>query len=365
VGAGLLVVVVSAKGSPGVSTTCLGLAATWPHGWSPVLVEADASGGDVGIWHGLDAEPGLVGLAAASRRTGRDDLVWEHTQQLPGGLPVVIAPAGADQASAAVDVLSGCPDLGFLTSAAPRPDPDPDDGPADVRPDGAAATGIDAGPAGGAGGGAAGAVGAGRAVVVADVGRLPSRVSRTTRVGRVLAAADIVLLVTGTDAAGVVHAAAAAETLNGLGPVDAPADRVRLLLADRGPYRPGEVTAALGLPVAGSLPKDARTAAALAGRSTWGPVRPSRSALLRALAGIAQDLAVEHRTGPEPVPAALGRGAPGTDHSPRTGGTLRDRDRSGPVASGPDRGRPGRAAPGHDRAGRGPVSGDPVGEVRR
>jgi hypothetical protein len=348
VGAGLLVAVASAKGSPGVSTTCLGLAATWPHGWHPVMVEADASGGDVGVWYGLDAEPGLVGLAAASRRTGRSDLVWEHAQQLPGGLPVVIAPAGADQASAAVDVLSGCPDLGFLTSAAPRPDPDPDDGPAEARTDGGAA-----------------AVGAGRAVVVVDVGRLPSRVSRTAGVGRVLVAADVVLLVTGTDAAGVVHAAAAAETLNGLGPVDEPVGRVRLLLADRGPYRPEEVTAALGLPVAGVLPKDARTAAALAGRSTRGPLRAARSVLLRVLAGIAQDLASEHRTRPESAP--LGQGTPGTGHAPRTRGPFRERGRHGRSAPGPGRGASGpeRAEPGYDPGGRGLAGEDLAGEVRR
>ena len=225
-GAGLLVVVVSAKGSPGVSTICLGLAATWPHGWSPVVVEADASGGDVGTWHGLDAEPGLVGLAAASRRTGRADLVWDHARELPGGLPVVIAPAGPEQASAAVDVLSGCSDLGFLASAALRPDPDGVLGPANAR------TGTD----GGTGIGTASSE-AGRAVVVVDAGRLPARVSRTAGVGRLLAAADVVLLVAATDASGVVHAATAAEALAGIEAEQAPGRRVRLLLAGRGPYQ--------------------------------------------------------------------------------------------------------------------------------
>jgi hypothetical protein len=48
----------------------------------------------------------VVSLAAAARRSAEPGLLWQHTQRLPGGLPVVVGPAGADQARAALAELS-------------------------------------------------------------------------------------------------------------------------------------------------------------------------------------------------------------------------------------------------------------------
>jgi hypothetical protein len=57
---------VSAKGSPGVSTLALALGWCWP-GEAPVLIaEADPAGADLACRLGVDAEPGLASLAAAA-----------------------------------------------------------------------------------------------------------------------------------------------------------------------------------------------------------------------------------------------------------------------------------------------------------
>lgn len=101
----MLVGLCSVKGSPGVTTTALALAARWPAG-DPVLIEADPSGGDLAARFRLSASPGLVSLAAASRRDPHRGLVHEHCQMLPGGLPVVVGPVAADQARAALGVLA-------------------------------------------------------------------------------------------------------------------------------------------------------------------------------------------------------------------------------------------------------------------
>jgi hypothetical protein len=103
----MLLCLASVKGSPGVTTTALALAARWPASWRRVLIEADPAGGDLAARYGLPLTPGLMGLAAAARRSTDPDLVWEHTQELPGGLPVVAGPTRADQAHAALAAVCG------------------------------------------------------------------------------------------------------------------------------------------------------------------------------------------------------------------------------------------------------------------
>lgn len=100
----MLVGLCSVKGSPGVTTTALAMAACWPRG-EPVLIEADPAGGDLAARFQLSASPGMVSLAAAARREVRPDLVGEHCQVLPGGLRVVVGPVAAEQARAALGVL--------------------------------------------------------------------------------------------------------------------------------------------------------------------------------------------------------------------------------------------------------------------
>lgn len=110
---GNAVALVSAKGSPGVTTTALLLAAVWPTG--ATLLEADPAGGDLRtqfndpIGRPLRADHGVVSLLTAQAPVGSlvgsdaDDLsdrLRQHSQQLPGGLPVVLGPSNASQVEA-------------------------------------------------------------------------------------------------------------------------------------------------------------------------------------------------------------------------------------------------------------------------
>jgi hypothetical protein len=72
-----------------------------------VLVEADQFGGMIGARYGLGQTPGLSSLAAFARRGLDRDAVWRHVQQLPGGVPVLVGPASADEAHAVLRDLAG------------------------------------------------------------------------------------------------------------------------------------------------------------------------------------------------------------------------------------------------------------------
>jgi hypothetical protein len=72
-----------------------------------LLIEADPAGGTLAGSSGWPAEPSLVSLAAAARRGGDPELVWEHCQELPGGTAVLAGPASADQARHALGMLEG------------------------------------------------------------------------------------------------------------------------------------------------------------------------------------------------------------------------------------------------------------------
>lgn len=93
--------------SCGVSTAALALAATWPADRRVLLVEADPAGGTLAAASGWPAEPGLVSLAAASRRRFDPAVVWEHCQVLPGGAAVLAGPASAERARGALGMLGG------------------------------------------------------------------------------------------------------------------------------------------------------------------------------------------------------------------------------------------------------------------
>jgi len=102
----VLVALCSFKGSPGVTTSALAMAACSPSGVHPVVVECDPAGGDIFVRFRLNSAPGLVSLAAAARRSVGPEVLAQHTQRLPGGLPVVVGPAGAEQARAALSEIS-------------------------------------------------------------------------------------------------------------------------------------------------------------------------------------------------------------------------------------------------------------------
>jgi hypothetical protein len=98
-----LVVLAADKGSPGVTTTTLALAAVWPR--TALVVECDPAGGDL-VYRlpeadggPLDPNLGLLSLAAAARRSLDPEQVWQHAQTLAGGLDVVVGIARAEQSA--------------------------------------------------------------------------------------------------------------------------------------------------------------------------------------------------------------------------------------------------------------------------
>ena len=101
-----LIALASVKSSPGVTTAALALASAWKTARRRLLVEADPSGGDLGLWLGLPAAAGLAGLAAAARHGHEAGLPWRHARELGGGTHLITAPAGADQAAACVAALA-------------------------------------------------------------------------------------------------------------------------------------------------------------------------------------------------------------------------------------------------------------------
>lgn len=229
----MLVVIGSLKGSSGVSTTALMLAAVWPGpGPRPVVIEADCAGGDVGGRCWLPDTPGLASLATQAR--GGAAHPPEHATGLPCGVQVVVSPAGRHLASVAVDLLA---------SADPRR-------------------------------------WVGEDTVIVDVGRLePDAPS-----GRLVTAADVLLVICGGDEASLLR----------LRDARLPAEWARLVLVGGSRYSGEEIAGSAGLPLAAELPWDARAAAVVWGDSPQrrGWTRRGLPAVARALA---QSLDSDHR----------------------------------------------------------------------
>lgn len=233
-----VVVLASAKGSPGVTTAVVALAAGWPAGRRTLVVELDSDGSDLGRWFRLPDQPGLMSCAAR----GRHGLEWgtllAQTQPLPGpaGARVLVGPGPAWRAGAVLASL----DVEALGAAL-----------AEVS-----ASGID---------------------VLVDGGRARP----DWALAPLAKAADRTLLVCRPTASEVAHLSAAAEGMRPAG--------VRpgvLLVGDR-PYGAEEVGAAVGVGVLGVLADDPEGAAVVAGSGS--PARWGRSALLnsaRAVAGL-------------------------------------------------------------------------------
>lgn len=101
-----LVALAADKGSPGVTTAAVALAAVWPR--RAVLAETDPAGGDLvyrsTAAHGgvLDPNTGMLSLAATARRGLAAEQLWDHTQPLAGGLDVLVGLGGAEQAAGLV-----------------------------------------------------------------------------------------------------------------------------------------------------------------------------------------------------------------------------------------------------------------------
>jgi hypothetical protein len=95
---------VASKGSPGVTTTALLLAAVWPR--PALFAECDPSGGDIVFrlrredGAPLAGDRGVVSLATALRVPATSPALSDHVQVADGGLPVLVGVASPAHANA-------------------------------------------------------------------------------------------------------------------------------------------------------------------------------------------------------------------------------------------------------------------------
>ncbi|MEX5636649.1 MinD/ParA family ATP-binding protein [Parafrankia sp. FMc2] len=270
----VIIAVGSLKASPGATTLALALADRWPtDGGDPLVVEADPAGGDLGARFGLLAGGrGLVTLAAAGRRGGGQRSAEDHAHQLPGGLAVIPAPTGAEQASQVLGELDGG-GWSLLWSAAQT---------------------------------------GGRTVIV-DCGRLDP----WSPAGPALRAADVLLLVVRARDEELAHLAARLHVVQGWA---LPAWYVVVVAQPhRAPdYRVREIARVLGSQVLGPVPHDTTAAEVLAGRRQT-RTGIGRSKLGRTVAGIAGYLAATVPAGSErPALGAAPAGSNGRAALPPT-----------------------------------------------
>jgi len=248
-----LVALCSVHGSPGVTTTALALAGAWPEERRYLLVEADPFGGVVAARFRLGDTPGLASLAAVARRGLDSEVLWQHAQQLPGGVPVLVGPPSADHAHAVLRDLA--PHLAEWCSDNP---------------------GVD---------------------VIADCGRFGPGAPNLELVLRAGAA----LMVTRPTAEQLRPAAYRARSLEATGPA------VRLLLIGDIPFGPEEVATTLQLAVAGVMAWDPQAAEVLGGGVGFRDVR--RSLLARSAAALAESLVSELGDGGDAPDGKQPRGA--------------------------------------------------------
>ncbi len=240
-----LIAVVSAKGSPGVSTTALALARVWASasgGRRALVLDADVAGSGLasGLLSAPTAEVGLLALAAARTRLAAGT-VLAHAVALDEASTVMVLLGVSDPAQARA--VSG---LWPAVAPAAR----------DLH-----AEGVD---------------------VLADVGRLGT----VNEPLAVLEDADLVVLLTGSD---LVSLSAARPALRRLDAVRGAAGGVVVAVAgEHRPYSGREIAAALGVEVGPVLAHDPAAARTLLGGGGGG--RLERTALLRSAHAAAGDL---------------------------------------------------------------------------
>ena len=234
----MLLALVSAKGSPGVTTTALALSAVaGDHG---LLVELDPSGGSIECWTGATGEPGLIRVANGLRRSIDPNALLAHAVPSPSGVRSVLAPTAGALAEATIAMTGD-----RLVSALAELD----------------------------------------AMVVVDGGRW----SRSQSTARRVVGCDVIGVVCAPTVEGVEAARWLIDPLRST----AAAPLVLVLVGDR-PYSPPEVAAVVGVPVLGVLPWDSRGVNTLlttgAGRG-WsrGTLARSARSLLDAVASMSEE----------------------------------------------------------------------------
>lgn len=101
-----LVALISIKGSPGVTTTALALGAASLDNCDVIVAELDPSGGDLAARFGRPFEPGLISLAAASRRPTEYARLADHCQQILGSLRVIVGQPSGDRSETMLRMLN-------------------------------------------------------------------------------------------------------------------------------------------------------------------------------------------------------------------------------------------------------------------
>lgn len=234
-----LIILASAKGAPGVTTTALALAMVWPAERGLLLVEGDPAGSALAPRFGLNYEPGVMTLAPLARHSVAAEVIQVgaadprgQLQQLPIGL-----------GRPAIDVLIGSPSYEYSRGLAPFW--------ARLASYLRESTKTD---------------------VLADCGRLvPDSPAMA-----LLEAADLTLLLTRSDVESVTHTR---RRLDALGATALGLRKFAVVVLGSRPYRSDDVAEAVGVPVLGTIAEDPAGAAAL-GRNarTHSPISKSRLA---------------------------------------------------------------------------------------
>lgn len=242
----MLTALLSAKGSPGVTTTALALAATWPG--SVLVAECDLAGGDIraGLFGGTLEQPsgGLLDLALAARRSISADDVISRCSPMPLGrdallLPGIEGPAQREVVSASMAPIAKA--FGELETI-----PKPYD-------------------------------------LIADCGRVSDRLPV-----ELLRRCDAIVAVLRPSLGAVHHLRELIDLMGEFLP-EFPSEAFGVAVVGDRPYPPREVAEALDRPMLGSLPLDVGTASTLRGEST--PSRSfARAPLIRAAGVMAQSL---------------------------------------------------------------------------
>jgi hypothetical protein len=232
----MAVVALGSLRSCGVTTAALALATSWPTGRRVLLVEVDPAGGTLAASLGLPPEPGLVSLAAATRRpleaSTDPSVVIEHAQTLTDNTSILVAPPSGEQARQTSALLE--PLLGGLEKLE-----------------------ID---------------------VLLDCGRL----DRASPAASLFAAAALPVLLIRAQLADLHTAASSLDCLAG-------GERAVLVLIGDAAYPPSEVAAALGRETLGTIPDD-RGGATRISSDRWHS-RVARTPLLRNAASLASVIA--------------------------------------------------------------------------
>ncbi|WP_448642309.1 hypothetical protein [Geodermatophilus sp. URMC 63] len=254
----MLIALCSAKGAPGVTTGGLALALSWPR--AAVLAELDPAGGDVLAGYGRArlSAGGLAELELAARRGGLAGQLDAHLVQLDTTGRARLLP-GLSEAAMARHV-----DWDRLAAALASVE----DGAVDV---------------------------------LADCGRLRAEHFPAA----VLRRAAAVIVVTGSTLRAVRAAAQAVAELRDEGTGPGAGALAALVVGPGEPYGEREIGEALGVPVVGVLPRDAKAAAVLSDGAPAGRLF-AQSALLRAARSVAvrlADLAAAHEDRLTPPPS--------------------------------------------------------------